>query len=245
MTEGGLAGGLPVLRLLSAVSAVLPSGTQTPDNRLPSAHAHAHALAHAPPPSPHRARHTRCAHRESTATCPARPSVHPPLSAPSTSPHSCLHRPPRAMASLNTSTNGPNITRSYQNVINTPPPSAAQAASPTYGQWAVFAVAAPLVSAFQQDGGKESMLKVQSTGGTSSWCPAPNRPQHAPIASSTDPHRGRTARPDRRVLRRPHPIRLCQGQGPQLVLAQERPDCLGRPAPSSAPDSPLTTSAVR
>ncbi|KAF1932222.1 uncharacterized protein M421DRAFT_416946 [Didymella exigua CBS 183.55] len=68
------------------------------------------------------------------------------------------------MASLNTSANGPNITRSYQNVVNTPPPSAAQAQSPTYGQWAVFAVAAPLVSAFQQDGGKESVLKVQSTG---------------------------------------------------------------------------------
>ncbi|KAF1842699.1 actin binding protein-like protein [Cucurbitaria berberidis CBS 394.84] len=68
------------------------------------------------------------------------------------------------MASLNTSSNGPNITRSYQNVVNSPPPSGAQASSPTYGQWAVFAVAAPLVSAFQQDGGKESVLKVQSTG---------------------------------------------------------------------------------
>jgi hypothetical protein len=68
------------------------------------------------------------------------------------------------MASLNTSTNGPNITRSYQNVVNTPPPSGAQAQSPTYGQWAVFVVTAPLVSAFQHDGGKESVLKVQSTG---------------------------------------------------------------------------------
>ncbi|EAT87861.1 hypothetical protein SNOG_04101 [Parastagonospora nodorum SN15] len=68
------------------------------------------------------------------------------------------------MASLNTSSNGPNITRSYQNVVNSPPPSGAQASSPTYGQWAVFAVAAPLVSAFQSDGGKESVLKVQSTG---------------------------------------------------------------------------------
>jgi len=68
------------------------------------------------------------------------------------------------MASLNTSSNGPNITRSYQNVVNTPPPSGTQAASPTYGQWAVFSVAAPLVSAFQADGGKESVLKVQSTG---------------------------------------------------------------------------------
>jgi hypothetical protein len=70
------------------------------------------------------------------------------------------------MATLNTSSNGPNITRSYQNVVNAPPPSGLQASSPTYGQWAVFTVAAPLVSAFQQDGGKESVLKVQSTGGT-------------------------------------------------------------------------------
>ncbi|KAF2681891.1 actin binding protein-like protein [Lentithecium fluviatile CBS 122367] len=68
------------------------------------------------------------------------------------------------MATLNTSTNGPNITRSYQHVVNTPPSSGPQANSPTYGQWAVFTVAAPLVSAFQQDGGKESVLKVQSTG---------------------------------------------------------------------------------
>ncbi|KAJ4372116.1 actin binding protein [Neocucurbitaria cava] len=68
------------------------------------------------------------------------------------------------MASLNTSSNGPNITRSYQNVVNSPPPSGAQASSPTYGQWAVFTVVAPLVSAFQHDGGKESVLKVQSTG---------------------------------------------------------------------------------
>ncbi|KAF2463022.1 uncharacterized protein BDR25DRAFT_298737 [Lindgomyces ingoldianus] len=68
------------------------------------------------------------------------------------------------MATLNTSTNGPNITRSYQGIVNAPPPSGAQASSPTYGQWAVFTVSAPLVSAFQQDGGKESVLKVQSTG---------------------------------------------------------------------------------
>ncbi|KAL5114725.1 actin binding protein [Pleosporales sp. CAS-2024a] len=68
------------------------------------------------------------------------------------------------MATLNTSSNGPNIARSYQNVVNAPPPSHAHASSPTYAQWAVFAVAAPLVSAFQADGGKESVLKVQSTG---------------------------------------------------------------------------------
>lgn len=68
------------------------------------------------------------------------------------------------MATLNTSSNGPNITRSYQNVVNSPPPSGPQASSPTFAQWAVFTVAAPLVSAFQQDGGKESVLKVQTTG---------------------------------------------------------------------------------
>ncbi|KAF2731295.1 hypothetical protein EJ04DRAFT_499032 [Polyplosphaeria fusca] len=68
------------------------------------------------------------------------------------------------MASLNTSSNGPNITKSYQKVVNSPPPSGPQASSPTYAQWAVFTVAAPLVSAFQQDGGKESVLKVQSSG---------------------------------------------------------------------------------
>jgi drebrin-like protein len=70
------------------------------------------------------------------------------------------------MASLNLSTNGPSITKSYQSVVNAPPPSGLAAGSPTYGQWAVFTVSAPLVNAFQQDSGnKESVLKVQSTGG--------------------------------------------------------------------------------
>src|ERR1700761_6851184 len=69
------------------------------------------------------------------------------------------------MASLNLSTNGPSITKSYQAVVNAPPPSGPAAASPTYGQWAVFSVSAPLSNAFQQDSGsKESVLKVQSTG---------------------------------------------------------------------------------
>ncbi|KAF2278219.1 uncharacterized protein EI97DRAFT_414550 [Westerdykella ornata] len=68
------------------------------------------------------------------------------------------------MATLNTSTNGPTITRSYQSIVNAPAPSGPKASSPTYGQWAVFTVAAPLVSAFQHDGGKESVLKVQTTG---------------------------------------------------------------------------------
>ncbi|KAI6819695.1 hypothetical protein KC332_g9806 [Hortaea werneckii] len=68
------------------------------------------------------------------------------------------------MATLNTSTNGQNISASYQKVVNAPPASGAAANSPTYGQWALFSVQAPLVSAFQAEGGKESVLKVQSTG---------------------------------------------------------------------------------
>ena len=69
------------------------------------------------------------------------------------------------MASLNLSTNGPSISKSYQSVVNAPAPSGAAASSPTYGQWAVYTVSAPLVNAFQQDAGnKESVLKVQSTG---------------------------------------------------------------------------------
>lgn len=68
------------------------------------------------------------------------------------------------MATLNLSTNGPSISRSYQSIINSSP-SGPASKSPTYGQWAVFSVSAPLVNAFQQDtGGKESLLKVQSTG---------------------------------------------------------------------------------
>jgi len=70
-----------------------------------------------------------------------------------------------AMATLNLSANGPSISKSYQSVVNSPPPSGPAVKSPTYGQWAVFSVAAPLVSAFQQESGKESVLKVQSTGG--------------------------------------------------------------------------------
>jgi drebrin-like protein len=69
------------------------------------------------------------------------------------------------MSSLNTSTNGPSITKSYQSIVNAPPPSGPAAASGTYGQWAVFSVSAPLANAFQQGAGtQESVLKVQSTG---------------------------------------------------------------------------------
>ncbi|KAK2759042.1 hypothetical protein FQN54_003141 [Arachnomyces sp. PD_36] len=69
------------------------------------------------------------------------------------------------MASLNLSTNGPSITKSYRSVVDAPPPSGPASSSPTYGQWAVFSVSTPLVNAFQQDAaGKDSVLKVQSTG---------------------------------------------------------------------------------
>ncbi len=68
------------------------------------------------------------------------------------------------MATLNTSTNGPSISKSYQSIVNAPAVAASKSA--TYGQWAVFSVSAPLANAFQPDaGGKESVLKVQSTGG--------------------------------------------------------------------------------
>ena len=74
------------------------------------------------------------------------------------------------MSSLNLSSNGPSINKSYQSIVQAPPVTGTAAASPTYGQWAVFSVSAPLVSAFQQDaGGKESVLKVQSTGGKTAF----------------------------------------------------------------------------
>ena len=70
------------------------------------------------------------------------------------------------MATLNLSIDGPSIIKSYQAIVNAPPPSGNASNSPTYGQWAVYSVSAPLASAFQQDaGGKESVLKFQSTGG--------------------------------------------------------------------------------
>lgn len=70
------------------------------------------------------------------------------------------------MATLNLSQNGPSIKSSYQKIVDAPKPSGPAASSPTYGQWALFTVQAPLVSAFQNDSSKESVLKVQTTGGT-------------------------------------------------------------------------------
>ena len=68
------------------------------------------------------------------------------------------------MSSLNTSSNGVSISASYQKIVNTPLPTGPAANSPTYAQWAVFSVQAPLANAFQPDPSKESVLKVQSTG---------------------------------------------------------------------------------
>lgn len=68
------------------------------------------------------------------------------------------------MATLNTSSNGPSITQSYQKIVNAPAPSGPAASSPTYGQWAVYSVKAPLANAFTNDSGKESVLNVQTTG---------------------------------------------------------------------------------
>ena len=69
------------------------------------------------------------------------------------------------MATLNLSANGPAIKNSYQKVVDSKAPTGPAAGSATYGQWAVYTVQAPLVSAFQNDSSKESVLKVQSTGG--------------------------------------------------------------------------------
>jgi hypothetical protein len=72
------------------------------------------------------------------------------------------------MASLNTSSNGPAIAKSHKSILDAPLPTGQAGASATYGQWAVYSVSAPLVNAFQQDSAsKESVLKVQSTGGQS------------------------------------------------------------------------------
>ena len=65
------------------------------------------------------------------------------------------------MATLNLSANGPSIKRSYQTIVDAPAPQG----SPTSAQWAIYSVQAPLTSAFQQDSSKESVLKVQATGG--------------------------------------------------------------------------------
>ena len=74
------------------------------------------------------------------------------------------------MAALNLSTNGPSISKSYQSVVNSSPSSDIAAKSATHAHWVIYSVSAPLINAFQQDSGgesagKESVLKVQNTGG--------------------------------------------------------------------------------
>ncbi|GAW12254.1 hypothetical protein ANO14919_016160 [Xylariales sp. No.14919] len=66
------------------------------------------------------------------------------------------------MASLNLSINGPSIKSSYQGVVNAPAPPAGSPS--TYGSWVLLSVQAPLANAFQDNGSKESVLKVQSIG---------------------------------------------------------------------------------
>ncbi|TGZ77370.1 hypothetical protein EX30DRAFT_323688 [Ascodesmis nigricans] len=62
------------------------------------------------------------------------------------------------MSSLDIS---PEIGRSYQKIVNGP---AINKPSPTYAQWAVFSVSAPLQNAFVQSSGKASTLKVHTAG---------------------------------------------------------------------------------
>ncbi|KAF3764882.1 hypothetical protein M406DRAFT_80991 [Cryphonectria parasitica EP155] len=65
------------------------------------------------------------------------------------------------MASLNLSTNGPSIKSSYEGVVHR---DLRKSDSPTYGQWALFTVQAPLMNAFQSGGAQESVLKVETKG---------------------------------------------------------------------------------
>ncbi|PSR77673.1 hypothetical protein BD289DRAFT_445114 [Coniella lustricola] len=65
------------------------------------------------------------------------------------------------MASLNLSTNGPSIKSSYEGVVHR---DLRKSDSPTYAQWALFTVQAPLMNAFQSGGAQESVLKVETKG---------------------------------------------------------------------------------
>ncbi len=75
------------------------------------------------------------------------------------------------MASLNLSINGPSIKSSYQGVVNGPAPSSS---SSTFAHWALYSVQAPLLNAFQDSASKESILKVESTGGKHGYPAAPD-----------------------------------------------------------------------
>ena len=80
---------------------------------------------------------------------------------PSPVPSASLLSRPSAfpMASLDIS---PEIGRSYQKLVSGPAP---KQPSPTYAQWAVFSVSAPLQNAFVQSSSKSSTLKVHASGG--------------------------------------------------------------------------------
>lgn len=109
----------------------------------------------------------------------------------------------KAMATINLSINGPSIQSSYRSVVNSPLPSGSAASSPTYAQWAVFSVSAPLVSAFQSDGaGKESVLKVQETGGEF----LDSIQDHNLAPANSQSVRGRPGESDRGILRGSHSI---------------------------------------
>lgn len=86
--------------------------------------------------------------------------------------NSYYHKPPHhaqerhledTMATLNLSIHGPSIKSSYQGVVNG---DALSSSSGTFARWALFSVQAPLLNAFQDSAAKESILKVESTGGT-------------------------------------------------------------------------------
>lgn len=108
-------------------------------------------------------RNSAASDRPSLWSCsPQQPGVNV-TPTPVIQPHHLLcPRHPTTMASLNLSINGPSIKSSYNGVVNGPAPSSS---SPTHAQWALFSVQAPLLNAFQDSGAKESILKVQGTGG--------------------------------------------------------------------------------
>lgn len=103
-------------------------------------------------------------------------------------------------------------------MVNSPQPTGPAASSPTYGQWAVFSVSAPLANAFQDAGNKESVLKVQSTGGKSTV--------RQVVSMKLSRSRGRVGRPDRRVLGWSSTICIPESKRYEHRVAQARVDCL-------------------
>ena len=143
------------------------------------------------------------------------------------------------MASLNLSTNGLSITKSYQSIVDSPLPTGSVASSSTYGQWALYSVSTPLANAFQQDAGsKESLLKVQSTGGKLLHVrtPIPSPKSQFGIAQLTFDlcaSSRRARRPDRGLLRRKDSVRVREDQRSQHSPTEICSDRLGRAASHS------------